>query len=263
MKESNLKVEEKFQEELENSEIFTDELSPQEKLPGLENYEKFNYPWFLNRITNRLNKGYSPIIVISGEERVGKSELAQLILHYLHNTSNVLKGEIDRENIKNHLTYDVLEFIEFIQENKRVGIIVDEAGSLLKATRHQSHYNEAADEVIQTMGFKNNLYIFITPQFTRLDKKIRSKADIVLEVIGRGKVKVTGINTNFGKIRTREKELRKIPNPGFTPERPPVSIRKGYDEKEKEFKNSNLQEKYDKMMEEKMEDEQIEIDDLI
>lgn len=263
MKESNQKVEEKFQEELKESDVFTDELGSEDKLPGLENYSKYNYPWFLNRVANRLNKGYSPIIVISGEERSGKSELAQLILHYLHNKSGVLKGDIDKESIKEHLTYDVLEFIEFIQSNKRTGIIVDEAGSLLKATRHQSHYNEAADEVIQTMGFKNNLYIFITPQFTRLDKKIRSKADIVLEVIGRGKVKATGINTNFGKIRTREKELRKVPLPPFTPERPPASIRKGYDEKEKDFKNSNLNEKYEKMMEEKKEDEKIDVDDLI
>lgn len=257
------KVEEKFQNKLKESDLFTDQISSNDKLEGLENYKKYNYPWFLNRISNRLNKGYSPIIVISGEERAGKSELAQLLLHYCHNKTNILRGEIDRESIKNHLTYDVIEFIQFIQNNKRVGIIVDEAGSLLKSTKHQSSYNETADEVIQTMGFKNNLYIFITPQFTRLDKKIRSKADIVLEVIGRGKVKCTGINTNFGKIRTREKELRKVPLPPFTPERPPASIRKGYDEKEKDFKNSNLEDKYSELIEERKEEKDLDVEDLI
>lgn len=261
--EEDLKVEEKLQEELEESDVFTDVIPPNGKLPGIDNLQKFDYPWFLNRVTNRLNKGYSPIIVITGQERAGKSELAELILYHLHNTTNVLKGEIDRESIKDHLTYDVLEFIEFIQENRRTGIIVDEAGSLLKATKHNTDYNEAADEVIQTMGYKNNVYIFISPQYTRLDKKIRTKADIVLEVIGRGKVKATGINTNYGKIRTAEKELRKVPLPPFTPNRPPSGIRKGYDEKEKEFKDTNLETKREELKEKRSEENEVSASDLL
>lgn len=253
-----MKKEEKLKQKFEDSDLYTKEID--DKHPELSHLKKWDYPHFLNRVANRVNAGYSPIIVICGEERVGKSELAQLILHYLHNKMNVLKGEINRETIKEHLAYTVEEFMDLIIEKHRTGVIVDEAGSLLKATKHNTKYNEVADEVIQTMAYKNNVYIFITPQFTRLDKKVRTKADCVLNVKKRGQVMVTAVNTNFGKIRANEKDLRKLPIPAFTPRnRPPKEIRLGYDEKEKDFKDTNLKEKRQEIAEENQEDVSIDV----
>lgn len=266
---SDLKVEEKFLEKMdENSDVNTEKIKGNAKLEGLENIgneNKLQYPWFLNRVANRIQDGYSPVIVVTGGMREGKSEVAQTILHYLHNKTDVLLDEIDQESIKDHLAYNVLDFMDFIIENRRKGIIVDEAGSVLNSGNHRSKYNRTADEVIQTMAYKNNVYIFIAPKFTDIDKKVRTQADIVLEVRKRGLCIVRGVQTNYGKIRTGELDLRKKPLPPWTPDRPPKKIRIGYDEKEKKFKDNNLEEKRKEIAEELDENDGIDFDvnDLI
>ena len=241
------------------------------KLECWEDKEKLYYPWLLNGVINRLNNGFAPIVVICGQERVGKSTMAVDLAWRLSNEANALDVELDKDNIQELLAYQPQTFLEIITESDgRKPVLIDEAGVVAGSQDHQTKENRIIKKVIQTMGYKNNVYIFILPDFKALDKKIRNKVDFKVELYDRGKAKVTGIRTNFGKMRSNEFDFYKQPLPAYwmddytdpegfdNPEK--QKVMDGYDKKEKDFKQGNAEDMLDEIKDIAKEEEENEID---
>ena len=271
----NDKEEFKFEGEIietPEDELFTQTFPPNSKIDKWQDKEKLNYPFFLNAIINRLNEGFAPIIVICGQERIGKSTMAVDIAWKL-TECNAVSTDLDKERIKELLAYEPETFLEIITEEDRQPILIDEAGVVAGSKDFQTVENRIINKVIQTMGYKQNVYIFILPDFMALDKKIRNKVDIKIELYDRGKAKVTGINTNFGKMRTNEFDFYKQPLPtywmsDFDEENQRFEdddkheVMKGYDEKEKEFKQDNAEDMLQELKGDSDDSSDIDFDDI-
>jgi hypothetical protein len=241
------------------------------KLECWEDLDKLYYPWLLNGVINRLNEGFAPIIVICGQERIGKSTMAVDLAWRLANEANALDIKLDGDNIQDFLAYQPQTFLEIITESEgRKPVLIDEAGVVAGSQDHQTKENRIIKKVIQTMGYKNNVYIFILPDFKALDKKIRNKVDFKVELYERGKAKVTGIRTNFGKMRSKEFDFYKQPLPAYwmgdykdpegfkEPEK--QKVMDGYDKKEKDFKQGNAEDMLDEIKDIAKDEEEDEID---
>ena len=257
--------------------LFEKTFRANDKLECWEEYDKLEYPWFLNAVINRLNEGFAPIIVVCGPERIGKSTMAVDIAYRLCNEANALDLDLDHDSIKEHLAYEPETFLEIITENSegRKPVLVDEAGVVAGSQDFQTTQNKIIKKTIQTMGYLQNVYIFILPDFMALDKKVRNKVDFKVELYDRGKAKVTGIKTNFGKMRSNEYNFYKQPLPSFWSARKEwdnendnfkdehkAKTMKGYDEKEKAFKMGNAEEMLDELEQKKKEQEEDEVIDL-
>ena len=224
------------------------------KLDCWKHMEKIEYPYVLNGVINRLNNGFAPIVVICGPERVGKSTMAVDLAYRLCNEAKAMSIELNYDTIQEHLAYTPERFLEIITESEEDGgrkpILIDEAGVVAGSQDHNTRENRVIKKIIQTMGYLNNVYIFILPDFMALDKKIRNKVDFKIELYERGKAKVTGIRTNFGKMRSKEFNFYKQPLPsywmsdfngskGVFDDQDKQKTMTGYDEKEKAFKMDN------------------------
>lgn len=239
--------------------IFRKNFNPQNKLECWKDLNKLHYPYLLNAVINRLNEGFSPVIVICGQERVGKSTMAVDLAWRLCNEAKALDLQLDGDNIQDYLAYRPETFLEIITESTgRKPILVDEAGVVAGSQDHQTKENRIIKKSIQTMGYQNNCYIFILPDFMALDKKIRNKVDIKVELYDRGKAKITGIRTNFGKMRNREFDFYKQPLPSYWMsdfngrkdefgDEDKQAVMDGYDQKEKAFKMDNAEEMLDEL----------------
>jgi hypothetical protein len=211
--------------------------------------------------------------VICGAERVGKSTMAVDIAWKLSNDVNALDIELDKETIQEQLAYQPETFLEIITESEgRQPVLIDEAGVVAGSSEHQTKQNRIIKKTIQTMGYKQNVYIFILPDFQALDKKVRNKVDFKIELYDRGKAKVTGIKTNFGKMRSKEFDFFKQPLPAYWmsdfdedkdnfKDDEKAAVMDGYDEKEKKFKQENAEEMLQELEEEKKDDDEITVEE--
>ncbi len=161
---------------------------------------------------NRMKKNYSPIILICGGQRMGKSFvavwLANKILRVFHDNKPF--------DISKHTFYDPIEAIRHIQDMEKEPLIIDEAGSLLNKTEWYNKIIRAFDKIIQTQGYKCNCYIFVSPFGSDIAKTFRKHFDFIIYVRRKGVLKVKKIPKIYddmtGKVpRPYSVEQIKIP----------------------------------------------------
>lgn len=135
----------------------------------------------LGKIMRRMKAGYSPIVMICGGQRVGKSYfgvwLSYWIMMFFH----------DKPYPVNQNTfYDPVESIERIGDTDRQPIMIDEAGAYLNKSEWYDKVVKAMDRIIQTQGYKSNCYIFISPFGSDIAKTFRKHFDFQIFVRRRG-----------------------------------------------------------------------------
>lgn len=144
----------------------------------------------------QMNKGFSPIVLICGKQRVGKSFfaiwLAYKILHYFKPD---LKFNTDR-----NVFYDPAKSIDAINRLSLEPIIIDEAGSLHNRHEWYAKVNIVFDKVLQTQGYKSNMYIFISPFGGDLVKGLRKHVDFLVYLRKRGIAIVKKIPKRYDEL---------------------------------------------------------------
>lgn len=158
---------------------------------------------FLHKLFTRLKAGYSQLIIICGQQRIGKSFIA-IWLAYIY---MILQNK--DFDPKKHTFYDPMKSIEGLGGIDRQPLVVDEAGSLLTKREWYKKTHIALDRMIQTQGYKTMLFIFVSPFTSDIDKTFQKHFDFQLRVDGRGRYKAFQIFKKYDEFQ-QEKATRRM-----------------------------------------------------
>lgn len=230
---------------------------------------KYFHVW-LHKLLEKLNNGFAPIIANVGETGSGKSMAGVKTLEWLINCDALNDFTSDK-----NLVYDVLPFLKKIHDMPiegsndinihREGFIFDEGGVNFNSKDYQSQENRSIDEVIQTMRMKNCVYIFCTPDIKNLDKQIRKEIDFIISMQDPGNAQITGIK----KVRNRldgSWEYWYIPYSkwfgNWRFDMPSDEIVNEYKSKEREAKESFIQDRIDQIEEDRSDSDGLDLSDI-
>lgn len=158
--------------------------------------------YFLDYIFKRINKGFSPLIVICGSQRIGKSFIGIWLCYLM----NMLLGK--KYDPENNTFYKPIEAIKGLENKFKDSLLIDEAGDVLDAREWYEQTHQALKSIINTQAYKTMMYIFISPFVIDIDKAFRKHFDFMIRVHGKGKFKVFRYvkkydATNDNKVVTR------------------------------------------------------------
>ncbi|KYK22351.1 hypothetical protein AYK24_08385 [Thermoplasmatales archaeon SG8-52-4] len=150
----------------------------------------------LGKVIRRMHQGFSPIIMVCGGQRMGKSFvtiwLSNLIMHFFHSRDYP---------VKTNTFYDPIESIKIITTSDQQPIVIDEAGAFLNKTEWYDRVVKAMDKIIQTQGYKSNCYIFISPFGSDIAKTFRKHFDFQIYVRKKGIVVVRQIPKKYDSFK--------------------------------------------------------------
>lgn len=159
--------------------------------------------FFLYKMLRKIKRGFSPIVVIVGSQRVGKSFVALWLAQtYLHLTD---KNFDPRKNT----FYDPMEAIRRLGDMTNDVMIIDEGGAFLNSRDWFTRINKAMDKIVQTQGYRTNLYIIISPHLSAIDKAFQIYIDFLIRVDDRGRFKAFQVFKKYDEAR-REKATRRM-----------------------------------------------------
>lgn len=149
----------------------------------------------ISKILNRMKKGYSPIILIVGSQRSGKSFIAIWL-------SNIITQFFHNQNFDpfTNTFYDPVKIIDGLGEREKQTIVIDEAGAYLNKQEWYNRVVKAFDKIIQTQGYLCNCYIFISPFGSDIAKTFRKHFDFQLYLKKRGDVIVRQIPKKYASM---------------------------------------------------------------
>lgn len=139
---------------------------------------------FLPALFNEVRKGYSPIIIICGRPRSGKSNFGLFIA----TASSVLL--FYRWFDINDCFFYPKDLLRSLDDAGFQIKIMDEAGSALNKRKYYEELTIVFDQIIQTQGYLLNIYIFILPFATDLVKDLRKYTDYVCYIKKRGVARI-------------------------------------------------------------------------
>lgn len=194
-------------------------------------------PLLIPYIRGQMKKGYSPIILIVGRQRTGKTTLALRIAYEL---------EGERLDVENQIFFDVEHFIKAIDKYTQKVLILDEAGVELDPFLAMNKKNRAYSHIIQSQAYKSNCILVCLPYASEWAKTHRKHISAVIHVKSRGYYSLYSAwswhpDLNFTKIRMQHIEsVRGVPLP-------PASIYNVYKTKyEKVIKQEIIQQELKK-----------------
>lgn len=135
------------------------------------------------QLMNRMRKGYSPIIVICGSQRIGKSFVGIWLSYIL----SLMTGK-PFDPTKTTF-YEPLKAIKELEFRSKEALLIDEAGDVLDVREWYKQTHQALKSIINTQAYKTMMYIFISPFTIDIDKAFRKHFDFQLRVDDRGRVK--------------------------------------------------------------------------
>lgn len=124
----------------------------------------------------RVRRGFAPIILIVGKQRMGKTCLG-LRLAY----------EIDPFfDVDKQMFFDVISFAKATNKYNKKVLIVDEAGIELDTYRYSDVRQRAFSHIVQSQAYKQNTLFMILPHSSDLARCHRKYVDALLVVPRRG-----------------------------------------------------------------------------
>lgn len=158
---------------------------------------------FLHKLFTKLKKGYSQLVIVCGQQRIGKSFIG-VWLCYLY---MVLQNKT--YDPTKHTFYDPIKSIQGLENIDKESQLIDEAGSLLTKREWYKKTHIALDRIIQTQGYKTMLFIFVSPFTSDIDKTFQKHFDFQLRVDGRGRYKAFQIFKKYDEFR-QERSTRRM-----------------------------------------------------
>lgn len=240
------------------------------------------YHIFIHKIVEKMNEGKDVNVVMCGEKGNGKSMGALRLAEIIQDEIDMVEGDF---NPKRNLIYDTLDYLEIMKEielpayddrdddinpNREV-IIVDEAGVQLNKSDYHSEMNDAFSDMLDIQRKANCLVIYALPIAGDLDVRIKKDIDFVVEFVGVGVAKVTGYSYQHGRLEEDSRifvnfsRQETFVNPHLNPLedvglwKPDLPMNEEliqyYTEKENDFKESLPEELFEKIREQRKEEE--------
>ena len=140
---------------------------------------------FHYQLYKKVQNGYSPIIMICGEQRIGKSAYALSI-------ANLFSQFMYEEDFdyKKYSFYDTERAIEEMGNMIKRVILIDEGGESMDYLEWYDKMAKAMRSMINTQAFRGNVYIIISPFVVEILKNIRRHVNFKAHVVSRGHIKV-------------------------------------------------------------------------
>lgn len=127
----------------------------------------------LDFITKRQSKKWDNVIIIDGDERVGKSTFSWAIAYYLAFKTG---KKFTHENI----FFALKDMLNFARSTREQVIVWDEAALGALSSDWQNRSQKALIKMLMTCGKYNHTWIFILPSFFELKKYIPVRRSICL-----------------------------------------------------------------------------------
>lgn len=196
------------------------------------------HPLFL-KINNMLADGQSPIIIIVGKEGAGKSMAALVLSWTIHQRLNLCPGAF---NPQQQTVYKVIPFLLLYRSVARHAIMFDEANETLNSNDYNSEFNMAVARTLRTQRKRQNINIFVGPEYKQLDTRIREKVDILIDMKYKQYGNVTLYKKKHGKRGNKgldyDYERNGIP-PWQVPD-VPTDLKNKYEALDDQFKTEYL-----------------------
>jgi hypothetical protein len=134
----------------------------------------------IDYLTNQKRLGFSPIVLFTGRQRMGKTALAMRIA-----------SEIDPDwNPNEYMMFRIEDFAEAYNKHNGKILILDEAGVSLDPYEHMSIQQRVYSHIVQTQAYKQNIVFLALPFASEIGKNHRKHVDAIVEVIWRGVYKL-------------------------------------------------------------------------
>lgn len=128
--------------------------------------------------------GFSPIVIIEGEQQMGKSFYA-IWLSYV--VCNILEKKYD---LNRHTAYDPKQAMKMLNDLTGEPAVLQESAYAFHFQEYYKKPNIIFSKIIITQGRKVLLYIFCSPKESDIDKKFRKHFHIKIKVIRRRIAKI-------------------------------------------------------------------------
>lgn len=140
--------------------------------------------YFLTQLFKKIKNGYSPSVVIVGCQRGGKSFVGLWLAIFF---SKLFEKEWD---MKSNTFYEPEKLIGSYENKYHEALLCDEAGDIMDYTEWYTQTTKAINSIINTQAFRGNLYIFVTPFYGHVVKRVRIHFDFLIKMLSRGRFKV-------------------------------------------------------------------------
>lgn len=162
---------------------------------------------FIPAIIGDVQDGYSPIILICGRQRKGKTRFGLTL-------ANIFSVFLYYEwfSIKDFHLYP-RELLKSLKDEGYEIKVLDEAGSSGSGLNKNEWFSELAelfDYVLQTQGNLNNIYIFILPFASDLTTDIRKYVDYMASAKKRGLFKAYKIYKREDQLVKNLKDFKQV-----------------------------------------------------
>lgn len=143
-----------------------------------------------------MRDNFSPIIMICGRQRSGKSFIANWLAWRYKQLFN------HKEDFKliDRTFYNPKEAMKMIKKINHQPVIIDEAGAIFYKTEWYAQFAILFNKIIQTQGYKANAYIFVSPFGNEVVKSLRKHIDYLILVRRRGIIKVKKLPKKYDNM---------------------------------------------------------------
>ena len=126
-------------------------------------------------IRKEIRKGFSPIILIVGRQRTGKTATAMRLAYDIDNTWH-----------PSLMTSKIEEFLHLYNDHSKKILILDEASISLDPYEHMTITQRVYRHVIDTQAYKQNTIFIVLPFARGIGRTARDYVNMIINVKARG-----------------------------------------------------------------------------
>lgn len=135
---------------------------------------------FMEWLQNKVKRGETPLILVVGEQRKGKTALA---LRLAWEISQFRKVPFE---INEDMFFKIEDFAYATQDKQNKTFVIDEAGISLDSYEHMSMEQRVYKHIIQTQAYKQNIVFLVLPFASEIGKQHTKHVHVILHVFDRG-----------------------------------------------------------------------------
>jgi hypothetical protein len=160
----------------------------------------------IKRIAERYNAGYSPIVVVCGKMRVGKTTKAYLFANWL--SQMIFKKKWDWEN---NTIISLDQVIEKLESKNPEIMVMDEVQRMLSKKDFMKSESRLFSKLMTSQAYKHYILILILPRACDLGQDHIANVNYVIPVHTRKMCYPYRLETNNWDISLKSKPPKKFP----------------------------------------------------
>lgn len=162
-------------------------------------------PAVVQLIAERFKNGYSPVVLVVGKMRCGKTTKAFLLLQWL--SWLIYKKEWDW---KNNTIITIDQFIEKLDSGKDEFLLIDEVQRMFAKKDWYKEESRIFDKILTSQAYKHSIIFLVLPRASALGSDHIFNVDYVIYVKNRKLILPYKLDSNLWDIDLKKKRLKKF-----------------------------------------------------